>query len=130
MIRRITVWRIANVCCYSPNIVHDSDGIQKHVLIDSLQHVARLSLRVPDRYQESGVNVSATEMAGRQNLARQFEVTQNAWEVVRQALSSATIKGEVFCQSPRVKSGKSRALPRSLFDASLSGVTADQAAAS
>jgi len=76
------------------------------------------------------VDVAVSETVCRHKSAGQIEVLEDVNEIRRQVQYSETSSAGVVSHAPRVKSGKSRELPRSEFEASLSGITADQAAAS
>ena len=112
------------------DVLHDRDGIGKYVPVDTLQDVALPAIGMVNAYEVRVIDVTAAEAIHRIHVAGQFEALQDVGEVSCQTLRPVTVRAGAVAQAPRVKSGKSRELPRSLFDASLRGVTADQAAAS
>ena len=110
------------------DVFGNGNRVSKHVCIDSLQHIAFAPVRMRKANQPRVVDMSAAETFGGVEVSRQLEVLQDVGEIG--FAHQVAVTGVPVCQAPRVKSGKSFELPRSAFDASLSGVTADHAAAS
>lgn len=112
------------------DVLHYRGGIAKDITVDALQNVALPAVCMINAHKDCVIDMTAAETIDRVNVTGQLEALQDVSEVRRQIWRSVTARAGVVAQAPRVKSGKSRALPRSWFDASLSGVTADHAAAS
>ncbi len=120
--------RLAEVPADAIDVLGDVNRVRKYVAVDSLQHVAFAPVAMRETDEPRVVDVTAAIHGRGIEMTRQFEVLQDVREIVLGHY--VTVTGCAVCQAPRVKSGKSFELPRSAFDASLSGVTADQAAAS
>ena len=95
-----------------------------------MQDVSLARVEVIDPHEPGVIYVPAAVRLGTIEVSGQFEVLQNAREIWFRGCNQAMLISSAVRQAPRVKSGKSFEFPRSAFDASLNGVTADHAAAS